>query len=80
MKNNKTKKYLIKQFTHRLEALAFNQREIGALFGRSPRCIGYYLRGQRGIPTAIWAKLGEIEKIPREDLCRMIVNERKINT
>lgn len=74
MKNNKEAR---KDFVRRVNALGFMQTELAALLDRSPRSVGYYIDGRRNITPAIWTRLGEIEKISREEQCHIIAKKRK---
>lgn len=67
------KKKARKDFTEQLERLGFKQTEMAILLSRTPRCVSFYLSGERNIPTAIQVKMHEIEKTDREELCRVIV-------
>lgn len=66
-----------KEFAERARKLGFMQTELAILLKKSPRCVSFYMTGSRNIPTPVWAKLIELEKRERDDLCRIITKVKK---
>jgi len=60
-------------FRRRLKRLGYRETEIAPLFNRTSRAVNFYVHGKRRIPPKVWLKLGELEKLPKEELCRRVV-------
>lgn len=64
-------------FRQQMEKLGFKSSELAILLDRTPRCIGYYINGKRGISAAIWLKMKRLQETSRDVLYRKIARVKK---
>ena len=64
------------EFIKRVRKLGFMQTELGILLGKSARCISFYMTKTRNVPTVVWARLNDLEELPRERLCKIIAKAK----